>query len=180
MKKLPLIYIGRRVSGERVVHTFLDPKTKKEMCWLKVRYVHIGYVYEAEVHDKGVVKMELVPERFDPPVAINEDTLRKWELLDVAANAFLKRKRAANSARRNNSVKEVINRLKPILKNYDYIELQELIEYVVSEVSKEARQERNRKMNEDIQRVIRNIEKKEMRNARRSNDKDSVAKGKTT
>lgn len=113
-KKIGVTYVGKRIRGDKVFQTFTYGQ--KVMSFTGVKYVSIGYKYEATQLDDGHIQIQRTPEQI--PNSYVEDTAKidEWEMEDEIAASFMRRKRA--SARANGIMKKMEIELAPIRKRY--------------------------------------------------------------
>ncbi len=141
MKKGKLLYIGRRLNGDKIANCFLDDK--KEECFYTARkWVHIGKWYEVELkkHDGRMAKfMAKSPNQVDGPEQSEAD-IEKWTNADLAADQEIYRRRVANAFKNKPEMFEDFYKLKKALKSASWSQQKYLMEafwdYITTEAKK--------------------------------------------
>jgi hypothetical protein len=117
------VYIGRRLSGTKVLQAFLLLPDKKEIFFAGVRGVYMGYTYLCT--DKNIAKR---PERAEDE-QLNDP---QWEAEDALVDAYNEEKRGAQKMSKLSkpAVNHALEALMPLLKGLHYFDYHKLIEHI--------------------------------------------------
>lgn len=128
-KKVALIYVGRRISGDTVSQLFTHGK--RQCFYNGVKYVIIGHKYFATPDGKHL-RISRNP-KDEGQVEFNETILGQWEMEDQLADQFAKQKRAAAKVKNKDRViwphVEPLHKIYRSLKSFE--ELRAFERYVV-------------------------------------------------
>jgi hypothetical protein len=95
MKKLTMIYIGRRLSDDIVLQAFLH--NRKEYYWTRIKFAVIGGKFEAKKAADGSMTMN--KSQFSSGHIDESEIKQEWLDADSAAEEFLKKRREKNRAK---------------------------------------------------------------------------------
>jgi len=97
-KKIPIIYIGRRVfdhaKGE-ITDCFLHGEEEMHFKHVRARWLRIGYSYEGTQSEKTVSIPKSNLNEIENADARDPKKMKEWETRDLLAEGFVKRVRAA-------------------------------------------------------------------------------------
>lgn len=134
MKKILLTYIGKRIVGNKILPTFLDPNGE-EAHFQRVRYAGIGYQYKAyETKDSIKIRLPLQEVPGERHEKADEWTAQSW-----AADSEHKKKRLRMRADKCKNLIRDIDHIKQFTKNLNVSEIHEFVCWLVDELYKERR-----------------------------------------
>lgn len=159
MKKVFLIYKGVRfdADGGKLQHEFLDPNGKT-VIFSRVRYIHIGFSYEA-TEDKGRYSISTRPVEKDTNEQPHPDA-DKWRDEALAAQQRARRLRARKSFEKNKKLLGDLDSLRAVVRTLKtYSAKHAFVEWLFDEMDREEREKENREMNARIQRMVKRASK---------------------
>ena len=131
MTKIKLTYIGRRIANDdKVVLAFLEGK--KEVYFVKAKWLVIGRVYEGERTGKNL-QMQHRPEDLGESGA-SEEQIEKWHAQDAIADQFIVRKRMATKLKSNKFLTANLGTLRSLCKGLSFSEKRTLLEFLLDEL----------------------------------------------
>ena len=136
MKKVELIYIGRRIlDAEKgiLARAFVKKLGGKEIYWTKARWCSIGYKYLAKEKADGLT-MDVVPERTGE-ANLTEAQREELESKDAAAEAVARNIKLVKKAdTKAKGVAQESHALRRIVRGMSYTEKREFINAVIDEI----------------------------------------------
>ena len=155
-KEVHLIYIGKRLDGEKLVQAFLQGE--KEIYFSKVRHPWIGHCYKA-TESKDGMQIQVRPEEVDGKEVRDEELLDKWRLEQQVAQHKRDRILGAKKSGRVEAIERVVNILKPLTKKMSYSDRGTLVEAIMNELHKSDMEEINLMFNKRIKRIVKGSRK---------------------
>lgn len=131
MKTRKIIYIGRRLSGTKVLSAFLDGK--KQIYFKGTIRAIIGFTYEMN-SDETIAKR---PKIANSNLPVSKADLIKWEAEDAVVVQFQRERRFTSEMNRNSALKKAIRPIREALGDLNFSEKRLLANYLTELLWKE-------------------------------------------
>ncbi len=162
MAKVKLTFIGKRFN-RGLVSAFLH--NGETVFFKRVKYCHIGTIYEGVTKGKDGLQMEIMPRDLGQSDA-SEQTVEAWRLEEKEAEQIARRIRDTNRINKSRALKDVANILRPYCKNKVGSSIRAIVDLVVDEILREERQKELAETNKSIGRMLKKLNKERAKNAK--------------